>query len=107
MNPFAFSLLLILSPLVFQIILGTRSLLNKNRWHLDRIATFTIILEVVFIFIGTQLTAIDAEKQAIHCGMPQFAVVFFCIFILGVLVITIGIQQWIRVYRAKKNKDAF
>ena len=47
MNPFAFSLLLILSPLVFQIILGTLSLLNKMHWHFDTIATFTIILEVV------------------------------------------------------------
>lgn len=107
MNPFAFSLLLILSPLVFQIILGTLSLLNKTRWPFDRIAIFTIILEVVFIFISTQLIAIDAEKQAIHCGMPQAAVVFFGIFILGVLVITIGTQQWIRAYRAKKNKDSF
>lgn len=107
MNPFAFSLLLILSPLVSQIILGTQSLLNKIRWQFNTIATFTIILEVVFIFIGIQLIAIDAEKQAIHCGLPQAALVFFGIFILGVLVITIGIQQWIRAYRAKKNKDSF
>lgn len=103
MNPFAFSLLLILSPLVSQIILGTQSLLNKLRWQFNTIATLHVLIEVVFIFIGIQLIAIDAEKQAIRCGMPQAALVFFGIFILGVLVITIGIQQWIRKFRNSKT----
>lgn len=102
MNLFAISSLILISPLLIQIVVGSIIMSKKTKWNFDLLSIINIVLQVLFLFIAIKIVSIDAEKQNMRCGMPQVAIFFLGVLSTIALVIVIGIQIGIRKYRNRK-----
>lgn len=105
MNLFAVSGLILISPLLAQIVLGSMITLKRVKWNFNIVSVINIAAQFLSIFIALKIVTIDAEKQDVRCGMPQAAMFFLGIISAIVLMVTIGIQFGIRKYKSRKQTE--
>lgn len=96
MNLFALSCLLLLIPLLFQIILGTRAIFKKTFIAFEYCCISSCIAEFIVLYFALKIIAIDAKNQNVNCGIPQASLFVFGFFVLFLLLITTIIQIVIR-----------
>ena len=103
MNLFAISGLILISPLLLQIVLGSLIIFQKVVWNFKLVSVVNIVAQVLTIFIALKIIQIDVKNQNVRCGMPHAAMFFLGIMSAIILVLTIGIQIVIRQYKSQKD----
>lgn len=103
------SLILILLPLLFQLIMGTRSLYRIDSLKFRQVCLVSIISHIVFSIVSFKIADYNFAQQyeqsanPVRCGMPLLGAAMACFFLFCILLIIILIQFLIKKFRDKKN----
>ena len=102
MNLFGISLLAIVLPMLFQLILGLLSIYKKVKVNFDLICLISLFSQIIFILTALKVVEIDAQKRNFDCGMAQTSLFLFGIAMVFVLILLISIQLIVRRFVNKK-----
>lgn len=106
MNTFAFSLLIISIPTIFQLVFGFLSIYKKIKFDFNYINLICVILQIVFSFLGTFFVSNGDVRQGVKCGMPSVAFMFACFFMLIILIIITVVQFIWRYFLNRKPRNS-
>ncbi|MBL0737371.1 hypothetical protein JI750_10765 [Flavobacterium sp. GN10] len=101
-------LILILLPVLFQLIMGTKTVYKPISLTLSSVSWISIVSYILVSIISFYIVDYNFSKQyeqypnPIRCGMPLLGIVMACFFLLFILVLVISIQFWIK--RCKENR---
>lgn len=105
MNLFAISCLILISPTLTQIVLGSILVFKRTKRNFDSLCIINMIAQVVTVIIALKIIETDTQNAGVRCGMPQAAMMFLGIVCIIVLVIIIGTQIVVRKYRSQKVRE--
>lgn len=99
--------LLLLSPLLSQLIFGTKALTKSTKLNFAKVAFINFLLQIIFSYLvynylEHKLTA-ESNGQ-IKCGMPFVALIFGELFIFGVLLLIIFVQYLLKRFYNRNQK---
>lgn len=101
-------LLLLVLPILFQSILGTKTIYKPAFLKFSRISWISFIAYILFSFIAFYITEYNFSKKyeqypnPARCGMPLLGIVLACFYLLFVLILIFLIQFFIKRWKDKK-----
>jgi hypothetical protein len=105
-------LILVILPILFQLIVGSKTIFFKNSTKLKfgKISLISFISQIIFsiaaIYIANYNLSkyFDEHPNSTRCGMPFFGVLMSIIFFIIVLCIIILLQFFIKILKERKAK---
>ncbi|MBS7253373.1 hypothetical protein [Flavobacterium branchiicola] len=100
--------ILILLPLLFQLIIGTKAIFRSNSLKFGTISGISFISQLVFSFVAVYIVNYNFSKyfeehpNATKCGMPFLGFIMATLFFIVVLIVVIIIQFLIKKWSDKK-----
>jgi hypothetical protein len=100
--------ILILLPLLFQLILGTKAIYKSTSLKFSTISWISFIAQLVFSFLAIYIVNYNFSKyfeehpNVTRCGMPFLGFIMATLFFIVVLIVIIIIQFLIKKWRDKQ-----
>jgi len=105
------SLILLLSPLVFQYIYGTKTLYKTTSMSLGKVSLISLISQIVFsaatFWYATYSFSkyFDEHPNQTRCGTPLAGLLVTLVFLIVVLIAFIIVQFLVKIWKERKLKS--
>jgi hypothetical protein len=93
---------LLLAPLVFQILMGTKGLYKVNSLKFWKVCLISLIGQIILTISCSAIMWRFLEKSGTHERLPVVGVIVISSFLGSVLIITLILQLILRLLREKK-----
>ncbi|KQX15533.1 hypothetical protein ASC72_01240 [Flavobacterium sp. Root420] len=100
-------LVLILSPLIFQLIFGRKAIVKSTTLEFGTVSLISIILQIVLTIIAYSVASYNYNKyfeehpNTTRCGMGSLALFGFTILCFTILLLVMIIQYFVKRYYEK------
>lgn len=101
------SFLLLVLPLIFQIIFGRNFKYETIKLSFFKVSVISFLSQILLSCLAFQIVSHNLRMNSngqIRCGMPLLGLIFFELIFILILVITIGIQYFMKRYYNRNTK---
>ncbi len=105
------SLILLLLPIIFQFIYGTRAIYKTIEMSFAKVSFISVFSQILFSIATFSVAKynfskyFDEHPNQTRCGTPLAALLFSLIFLIIVLILLIVFQFLIKIWKERRNKS--